>query len=271
MKAQLRRLGLGHDKRRSFATIDPDYYKWTQWIFLQIFDSWYDEEAQKARPIADLVARFESGERPVPGTTRAWSELTAAERADVLSGFRLAYASDAPVNWCPGLGTVLANEEVTADGRSEQGQLPRVQGEAAPVEHAHHRLRRPAAGRPGRTGLARGHQAAAAELDRPLRGRPPGLRRRRQRRSRSSPPAPTRCSAPPTWSWRPSTSWSTRSSPKPGRRAPSRCGPAGTPPRAGRRRLPQAGRRQVRRRAAGRRPGEDRRLHRCIRHQPGQR
>ncbi|OKK07903.1 leucyl-tRNA synthetase [Streptomyces sp. CB03234] len=124
MKVQLRRLGLGHDKRRSFATIDPDYYKWTQWIFLQIFNSWYDEEAKKARPIADLIAQFESGERPVPGTTRAWSELTATERADVLSGYRLAYASDAPVNWCPGLGTVLANEEVTADGRSERGNYP---------------------------------------------------------------------------------------------------------------------------------------------------
>lgn len=124
MKAQLRRLGLGHDKRRSFATIDPDYYKWTQWIFLQIFNSWYDEDARKARPIADLVGQFESGERAVPGTTRAWGELTAAERADVLSGYRLAYASDAPVNWCPGLGTVLANEEVTADGRSERGNFP---------------------------------------------------------------------------------------------------------------------------------------------------
>ncbi len=124
MKAQLRRLGLGHDKRRSFATIDPDYYKWTQWIFLQIFNSWYDHDAKKARPIADLVAQFENGERPVPGTTRAWSELSTAERADVLGEFRLAYASDAPVNWCPGLGTVLANEEVTADGRSERGNFP---------------------------------------------------------------------------------------------------------------------------------------------------
>ncbi|MFE1921733.1 leucine--tRNA ligase [Streptomyces asoensis] len=124
MKSQLRRLGLGHDKRRSFATIDPEYYKWTQWIFLQIFNSWYDDEAGKARPIAELVARFESGERAVPGHTRAWGELTAPERADVLSGFRLAYASDAPVNWCPGLGTVLANEEVTADGRSERGNFP---------------------------------------------------------------------------------------------------------------------------------------------------
>ncbi|WP_406352205.1 leucine--tRNA ligase [Streptomyces sp. NBC_00658] len=127
MKSQLRALGLGHDKRRSFATIDPDYYKWTQWIFLQIFNSWYDGEANKARPIAELVAQFESGERAVPatdGSTRAWHELSPAERADVLSEYRLAYASDAPVNWSPGLGTVLANEEVTADGRSERGNFP---------------------------------------------------------------------------------------------------------------------------------------------------
>ncbi|MEV4924005.1 leucine--tRNA ligase [Streptomyces roseoverticillatus] len=123
MKAQLRRLGLGHDKRRSFETIDPAYYKWTQWIFLQIFNSWYDEEAKKARPIAELVEQFESGRREVPGG-RVWSELTAAERSDVLGQYRLAYASDAPVNWCPGLGTVLANEEVTSDGRSERGNFP---------------------------------------------------------------------------------------------------------------------------------------------------
>ncbi|MET9107374.1 leucine--tRNA ligase [Streptomyces zhihengii] len=123
MKSQLRRLGLGHDKRRSIATIDPDYYKWTQWIFLQIFNSWYDTEAQKARPIADLVTAFEDGSREVPGG-RAWSELSGPERAEVLGEYRLAYASEAPVNWCPGLGTVLANEEVTADGRSERGNFP---------------------------------------------------------------------------------------------------------------------------------------------------
>ncbi|MGW0572249.1 leucine--tRNA ligase [Streptomyces tauricus] len=123
MKSQLRRLGLGHDKRRSFATIDPDYYKWTQWIFLQIFNSWYDTEAGRARPVTELVAQFESGERALPGG-RIWSELTHTERADVLSEYRLAYASEAPVNWCPGLGTVLANEEVTADGRSERGNFP---------------------------------------------------------------------------------------------------------------------------------------------------
>ncbi|MGW6292765.1 leucine--tRNA ligase [Streptomyces sp. NPDC055058] len=124
MTSQLRRLGLGHDKRRSFATIDPDYYKWTQWIFLQIFNSWYDEDARRARPIAELVEQFASGERPVPGTDRAWHDLSEAERAEVLGEYRLAYASDAPVNWCPGLGTVLANEEVTAEGRSERGNFP---------------------------------------------------------------------------------------------------------------------------------------------------
>ncbi|MFE6972918.1 leucine--tRNA ligase [Streptomyces sp. NPDC057682] len=123
MTAQLRRLGLGHDKRRSFATIESEYYKWTQWIFLQIFNSWYDTDADRARPIADLVAQFESGERAAPDG-RDWSALSAKERADVLSEYRLAYASEAPVNWAPGLGTVLANEEVTADGRSERGNFP---------------------------------------------------------------------------------------------------------------------------------------------------
>ncbi|MBT2505179.1 leucine--tRNA ligase [Streptomyces sp. ISL-98] len=123
MKDQLRRLGLGHDKRRSFETIDPDYYKWTQWIFLQIFNSWYDKEAGRARPIDELVAQFESGERTTPDT-RPWSELSANERAHILGEYRLAYASEAPVNWAPGLGTVLANEEVTADGRSERGNFP---------------------------------------------------------------------------------------------------------------------------------------------------
>ncbi|MFB7845675.1 leucine--tRNA ligase [Streptomyces sp. NPDC002466] len=123
MTAQLRRLGLGHDKRRSFATIESEYYKWTQWIFLQIFNSWYDTEADRARPIAELVEQFENGSRPAPDG-RDWSALSAVERADVLGEYRLAYASDAPVNWSPGLGTVLANEEVTADGRSERGNFP---------------------------------------------------------------------------------------------------------------------------------------------------
>jgi len=128
MKRQLRRLGLGHDLRREFATTDPAYYKWTQWIFLQIFSSWFDSETGRARPIAELVAGFESGRRaPVseanPGD-RTWAELDEAGRRKVVDSYRLAYLSEELVNWCPGLGTVLANEEITAEGRSDIGNYP---------------------------------------------------------------------------------------------------------------------------------------------------
>ncbi|RZU77219.1 leucyl-tRNA synthetase [Micromonospora kangleipakensis] len=122
-KEQLRRLGLAHDERRTVATIDTDFYRWTQWIFLQIFNSWYDADAKKARPVAELIAEFEGGTRPTPDG-RPWAELTVAERRAIVDDHRLAYVSQAPVNWCPGLGTVLANEEVTADGRSERGNFP---------------------------------------------------------------------------------------------------------------------------------------------------
>ena len=122
-RAQLRRLGLAYDSRRSFATTDVAYYRWTQWIFLQIFNSWYDPAARRARPIAELIAQFAAGERPVPGG-RSWAELTGVEQREIVDGHRLAYVSHAPVNWCPGLGTVLANEEITADGRSERGNFP---------------------------------------------------------------------------------------------------------------------------------------------------
>ncbi|MFL0580838.1 leucine--tRNA ligase [Dietzia sp. 179-F 9C3 NHS] len=147
MERQLARLGLGHDRRRVFATTDTDYYRWTQWIFLQIHDSWYDPEAParlvdgaatggegdddeartgRARPIAELREEFVSGERPLPGefAGREWPDLTPGEQEKVLDAFRLVYLSDSLVNWCPGLGTVLANEEVTAEGRSERGNFP---------------------------------------------------------------------------------------------------------------------------------------------------
>ncbi|MEU0497203.1 leucine--tRNA ligase [Mycobacterium sp. NPDC006124] len=121
-RRQLGRLGLGHDARRSFSTTDTDFYKWTQWIFLQIFDSWFDPAANRARPIADLIEEFESGVRtPEEGN---WSAMSAGERADVVDAHRLVYRADSMVNWCPGLGTVLANEEVTSDGRSDRGNFP---------------------------------------------------------------------------------------------------------------------------------------------------
>lgn len=122
-RRQLGRLGLGHDQRRTFSTTDTDYYRWTQWIFLQIYNSWFDTAANKARPIGQLIGEFDSGQR-ILDAGRAWSQLSAGERADVIDSHRLVYRTESLVNWCPGLGTVLANEEVTADGRSERGNFP---------------------------------------------------------------------------------------------------------------------------------------------------
>ncbi len=122
-RRQLGRLGLGHDSRRSFSTTDVEFYKWTQWIFLQIYNAWFDAAANKARPISELVAEFDSGARSLVDG-RDWSTLSAGERADVIDDHRLVYRADSMVNWCPGLGTVLANEEVTSDGRSDRGNFP---------------------------------------------------------------------------------------------------------------------------------------------------
>ena len=122
-RRQLGRLGLGHDARRSFSTTDVGFYKWTQWIFLQIYNAWFDTEHNRARRIDELIAEFDSGARTLDDG-RAWSTLTAGERTDVVDSFRLVYLADSVVNWCPGLGTVLANEEVTSDGRSDRGNFP---------------------------------------------------------------------------------------------------------------------------------------------------
>jgi leucyl-tRNA synthetase len=123
MRRQLRRLGLGHDSRRSVSTTDEAFYKWTQWIFVQIHGAWYDDVQRRARPIAELEAEFAAGQRTT-STGAEWSAMSAGERLDELDRHRLAYLSDAPVNWCPGLGTILANEEVTAEGRSDIGNYP---------------------------------------------------------------------------------------------------------------------------------------------------
>ena len=118
-----RALGLGHDSRRSVATTDPSYYRWTQWIFLQMFNAWYDDEQDKARPIGELVAELEAGTRVVPDG-RPWSDQDALERRKIVDSYRVAYLDEVAVNWCPGLGTVLSNEEVTPDGRSAIGNFP---------------------------------------------------------------------------------------------------------------------------------------------------
>lgn len=107
-KAQMKLLGLSYDWDRELATCTADYYKWTQWIFVKLFNSWFDEEAQKARPIDEL---------PIPSDV---AERGAKAVNDYQAEHRLAYYADAMVNWCPALGTVLANEEVI-DGKSERG------------------------------------------------------------------------------------------------------------------------------------------------------
>ncbi len=145
MRAQMQRLGLGYDWDREIATTDVGFYKWTQWIFLQLYNSWYDPAENAARPIRSLeqkleqehlVVRFDgelvAAELPVmqaltinpPLGTQKWVELSQPQRREVLDNYRLAYLAEVPVNWCPALGTVLANEEVTADGRSERGNHP---------------------------------------------------------------------------------------------------------------------------------------------------
>jgi len=109
MRRQLRRLGLGFDDRRSFATVDEDYLRWTQWIFTRIYGSWYDPDAVRpdgsrgaARPIETLVEAYASGHRPLPAAARgrSWVDLDEPERQAVLAESRLAYTSEAPVNWC---------------------------------------------------------------------------------------------------------------------------------------------------------------------------
>ncbi|MYA23359.1 MAG: leucine--tRNA ligase, partial [Gemmatimonadetes bacterium] len=141
MRSQLQFLGLSFDWTREVVTSQASYYGWTQWIFAQLFDSYFDasevwEDGNgsqikgRAKPIADLEAQFVAGralsatDRQILGTEAAWSALTTAQQQAVLNNYRLAYQQNAVVNWCPGLGTVLANEEVTNEGRSERGDFP---------------------------------------------------------------------------------------------------------------------------------------------------
>ena len=133
-RRQLKRFGLSCDWSREFATIDEDYYRWTQWIWLQAYRSWYDRDAGRARPISELIEQLENETYSVttdleivhapPGDDRSrWSELDHDARRTAIEHRRLAYLSEQTVNWCPKLGTVLANEEVI-DGRSERGGHP---------------------------------------------------------------------------------------------------------------------------------------------------
>ena len=121
-RSQLDRIGFSYDWDRSFRTCDPSYYKWTQWAFIKMFKCWYDPAMDKARPINELIAKFET-EGYDDVTPEAWAAASEQERSDILMRYRIAYQGETSVNWCEGLGTVLANDEVK-DGLSVRGGFP---------------------------------------------------------------------------------------------------------------------------------------------------
>ena len=131
-RRQLDRIGFSYDWDREFRTCDPEYYKWTQWAFLRMFGSWYDNTRRSARPVEELVSAFETagtegidaacGE-PLRFTAEEWKAFSDKEKSKVLMNYRIAYQGESSVNWCPQLGTVLANDEVK-DGLSVRGGFP---------------------------------------------------------------------------------------------------------------------------------------------------
>ena len=131
-RSQLDRIGFSYDWDREVRTCDPGFYKWTQWAFLKMFGSWYDNALQKARPIEELEARFAAEgsagadaacSRELEFTADEWKAMSEKEKSDTLMNYRIAYQGETSVNWCEGLGTVLANDEVK-DGLSVRGGFP---------------------------------------------------------------------------------------------------------------------------------------------------
>ena len=263
--ASSRRLGLSHDRRRSIDTTDPAYYRWTQWIFVPIFDAWYDPEPAsrrrhegRARPISELVAEFDVG-HPAHGGRPAVARLSTTT-----SGPRRSTPTAWPTSptrrstGAPASGTVVANEEVTADGRSDRGNFPVFKRDMRQwmmriTAYADRLIDdldvldwTDSLKTMQRNWIGRSHGAHGSTST------------RRPGRSPCSPPAPTRCSGRRSWCSRPSTRWSPISPPS------QMAEPGAAVPAPGR--WPRQGRRPP-----GRGPREDRRVHRPLRHQPGHR
>ena len=134
-REQLDKIGFCFDWDREVRTCDPGYYKWTQWAFIKMFNSFYCNSCQKAKPISELIAHFESEgtsgldvaqSEPLSFTAAEWNAMNEKRQQEVLMNYRIAYLGETMVNWCAGLGTVLANDEVV-DGVSERGGYPVVQ------------------------------------------------------------------------------------------------------------------------------------------------
>ncbi len=131
-KSQLKQLGISYDWNRELRTSDPDYYKWTQYIFTLLFKHWYDSEKKTARPIEELITEFEKRgntaiekDKKAHFSAESWQLMSRKEQSDILMNYRLAYRKESYVNWCEELGTVLANDEVV-NGVSERGGYPVV-------------------------------------------------------------------------------------------------------------------------------------------------
>ena len=131
-REQLDKIGFSYDWSREIKTCDPEYYKWTQWAFMKMFDSYYCNDSQKARPIAELIEHFEKRgseglnvacSKELSFTAEEWNALTDKEKRQRLMNYRIAYQGETMVNWCPKLGTVLANDEVS-EGVSLRGGYP---------------------------------------------------------------------------------------------------------------------------------------------------
>lgn len=129
---QMRRIGFSFDWSREVRTSDPSYYKWTQWIFIELFHSWYNKSTDRAEPISSLINYFEEfgtenlnaeQTEELNFTAEEWKNASEDDKQDILLNYRLAFRAETTVNWCPELGTVLANDEVK-DGKSERGGFP---------------------------------------------------------------------------------------------------------------------------------------------------
>ena len=274
MQRQLRRLGLAHDPRRTFATIDPDYVRWTQWIFLQIFDSWYDETAPRpdggvgrARPIAELVAEYDVRVRRGDRVGRPGRGRASARAGHAPAGLRLRDAREL----VPGPGHGAGQRGGHRRRPLRARQLPGVPAQPAAVEHAHHGLRRPADRRPGAHRLARQGQGDAAQLDRPLLGRARPLRGPGRRPGRGVHHAARHAVRRHVRRRRPGAPAARRGAHGVARRHQGRVDRRA--PHPGRRRgvLPRRDRREDRGRAPGRRRPQDGRVHRPPGREPGQR